>query len=68
MSTETMRYATGNQPAARALGATAACWHAIPAAASTLEMRPKAIASSSKQATWVHVTDFGPRPPLRSSP
>jgi hypothetical protein len=67
MSTEMMRYATGSQPAARALGANAACWHALPAAASTLAVRPKHIAIT-KQATWVHVTDFGPRPPLRSSP
>lgn len=67
MSTETMRYATGSQPAARALGAHATCWHALPAAASTLAVRPKHIAIV-KQANPVDVTDFGPRPPLRSSP
>jgi hypothetical protein len=67
MSTETMRYATGTSPAARALGAHAACWYANPASASALAVRPKH-AEIAKQATWVHVTDFGPRPPLRSSP
>jgi hypothetical protein len=65
MSTETMRYATGTQPAVRALGAHAACWHATSAAASILAIRPMA---ASKQATWVNVTDFGPRPPLEPSP
>ena len=67
MSTETMRYATGTMPAGRALGAHAACWHALPAlAASTLAIRPKAV--SFKQATWVNVTDLGTRPPLEPSP
>jgi hypothetical protein len=66
MSTETMRHATGNLPAARVLGVNAACSYAIPATAA-LSVRPKH-AEIAKQATWVHVTDFGPRPPLRSSP
>ena len=65
MSTETMRYATGNQPAGRALVAHAACWHAS-AAASIQAIRPKAVAFVPT--TWVHVTDLGPRPPLEPSP
>ena len=67
MSTEMMRTATGSyRPAARALGATATCWYALPAAASAHAVRPKHAAV--KQAIRVNVTDFGPRPPLRSSP
>jgi len=66
MSTETMRYATGTSPAARALGAHAACGNAFVAADSTFVIRPKA--ASPKQATWVHVTDLGSRPPLEPSP
>jgi hypothetical protein len=66
MSTETMRYATGTLPAARALGAHAACWHAIPAAASTFAITSMAV--SPKQVTRVNVTDLRARPPLEPSP
>jgi hypothetical protein len=68
MSTPTMRTITGSQPALRALGSHAVCWHANPAAASAYAIHPMAL--TSKQATRVRVTifDFGPRPPLGTSP
>jgi len=68
MSTLTQRHGTGSQPAARALGSLAVCWHANGAAASAYAINP--MAHVSKQATRVRVTifDFGPRPPLETSP